>query len=305
MSSISKERLEFINLFGNKAVIRFEKEKVLPSLVVCQAILESGWGTTMLAVSANNFHGIKWYNDSICRPYSAINYMTKEEYEVGNVVDIEAAFCKFNSVDEELDCYYAWINRNKPAYKKIHGCLDPYENFSLVKEAGYATDSGYVSKLERIYKQYIEYIKPFDDKCIKICSENSKYTVQLGAYCNVSNANNKASSVAGSFIIKVGNYYKVFVGIGSKAEMTVLKNTVHKSGFVTELPEDTYNTELKVGDVVILDRDATVYGTSRRFQSWVYNMKLYVRKIEGNRVVVSIYKEGAVTGAVDIKYILR
>ena len=141
----------------------------------------------------------------------------------------------------------------------------------------------------------------------------TKYTVQLGAYSSVTNANNHAGTVSGSLVAKVGDLYKVFVGSGTKAEMTTLKNTKYTSGFVTELPSNASVPQepaeavdvLKVGDVVTLSRDAVVYNSSRKFASWVYDSKLYVRQINENRIVVSTLREGAVTGAVDIKYIIK
>lgn len=59
----------------------------------------------------------------------------------------------------------------------------------------------------------------------------------------------------------------------------------------------------QVGDLVVLTDDAVVYGTSEGFKKWAYKVKFYVRAINGNRVVISIYKDGAVTGAVDIKHL--
>lgn len=63
--------------------------------------------------------------------------------------------------------------------------------------------------------------------------------------------------------------------------------------------------ELKVGDTVKLSPDAVVYGAGYRFSSWVYDRVLYVREIKGDRVVVSTVATGVVTGAVDIKYLIR
>ena len=78
-------------------------------------------------------------------------------------------------------------------------------------------------------------------------------------------------------------------------------------GFVAEAPAKAPAkapaNELKVGDSVRLAADATIYGTSNRFADWVYDTALYVREINGSRVVVSTVKTGAVTGAVDIKYL--
>ena len=141
----------------------------------------------------------------------------------------------------------------------------------------------------------------------------TKYTIQLGAYYDLNNANKHANNVPGSFVVKIGDLYKLFIGTGTKAEMTTLKSTKHKGGFVTKLPANAPTSNetfkdvaaLKVGDIVTLDKNATVYNSTRRFASWVYDKKLYVRSINGNRIVVSTLKEGAVTGAVDIKYIVR
>ena len=62
---------------------------------------------------------------------------------------------------------------------------------------------------------------------------------------------------------------------------------------------------LAVGDRVKMDKSATIYGTMRKFAAWVYAAKLYVRGIDGNRVVVSTLKSGAITGAVDKKHLTK
>lgn len=61
----------------------------------------------------------------------------------------------------------------------------------------------------------------------------------------------------------------------------------------------------KVGDKVKLVKNATIYGKSSKFSSWVYNCTLFVREIQGSRIVVSTQKTGAVTGAVDKKYLTK
>ncbi len=62
---------------------------------------------------------------------------------------------------------------------------------------------------------------------------------------------------------------------------------------------------LKVGDKVKLSANATVYGKTTKFSSWVYKSTLYVRQINGARIVISTVKTGAVTGAVDKKYLTK
>lgn len=60
---------------------------------------------------------------------------------------------------------------------------------------------------------------------------------------------------------------------------------------------------LSVGDKVKMQVNAPVYGKSTKFSSFVYNSVLYVRQIDGDRIVVSTQKTGDITGAVDKKYL--
>lgn len=62
---------------------------------------------------------------------------------------------------------------------------------------------------------------------------------------------------------------------------------------------------LAIGDLVTMQGGAPVYGRNREFASWVYSKKLYVRAIVGDRVTVSIYKSGAITGNVHRQYLTK
>lgn len=70
-------------------------------------------------------------------------------------------------------------------------------------------------------------------------------------------------------------------------------------------PANPVTAELAVGDVVTMRGGAPVYGLEREFQSWVYGKKLYVRAIVGDRITVSIYRSGAITGNVHRKYLTK
>ena len=65
------------------------------------------------------------------------------------------------------------------------------------------------------------------------------------------------------------------------------------------------STDFKVGDVVKLTSDATIYGKTTRFASWVYNATLYVRAISGDKITVSIVKVGPITGYVAKKHLVK
>lgn len=65
------------------------------------------------------------------------------------------------------------------------------------------------------------------------------------------------------------------------------------------------SVSLAVGDRVKLASNAPIYNTSKTFASWVYKSNLYVREISGDRIVISTLKTGAITGAVDKKYLTK
>lgn len=67
-------------------------------------------------------------------------------------------------------------------------------------------------------------------------------------------------------------------------------------------PVETVNKSLNVGDKVKLLTNA-VYYDGKSIPSWVKKTTLYVREVRGDRVVISTLKEGAITGAVNIKYL--
>lgn len=70
-------------------------------------------------------------------------------------------------------------------------------------------------------------------------------------------------------------------------------------------PQVVVNNIINVGDVVKLSADATVYGNGNKFAPFIYNSTLYVRELVGSRAVISTQKTGAVTGAVDVKYLIK
>lgn len=151
----------------------------------------------------------------------------------------------------------------------------------------------------------------------KPASNGTLYRVQVGAYSKKENADNQLKAVKAkgfdAFITQVDGLYKVQVGAYSvKANAEAQLAKVKAAGFdafITTKAGTAVSTpvveSLKVGDKVKLQKGAPCYGKSTGFQSWVYDSTLYVREINGSRVVISTLQSGAVTGAVDKKYLTK
>lgn len=76
-------------------------------------------------------------------------------------------------------------------------------------------------------------------------------------------------------------------------------------GWVDAADVSKPGTALKVGDKVKIQANVPVYGKTTKFSSFIYNANLFVRQIDGDRIVVSTQASGAITGAVDKKYLTK
>lgn len=145
------------------------------------------------------------------------------------------------------------------------------------------------------------------------------YRVQTGAYKQKANADAQLAKVKAAgfdtYMVQAGGYYKIQVGAYSKkANADAMAANLKAAGFDTYITTEqgkavsssgSAAASLAVGDKVKLASNAPVYGSSTKFSSWVYSSTLYVREISGNRIVISTQKTGAITGAVDKKYLTK
>lgn len=145
------------------------------------------------------------------------------------------------------------------------------------------------------------------------------YRVQTGAYKQKANADAQLAKVKAAgfdtYMVQAGGYYKIQVGAYSKkANADAMATKLKAAGFDTYITTEqgkavsssgSAAASLAVGDKVKMASNAPVYGSSKKFSSWVYSSTLYVREISGNRIVISTQKTGAITGAVDKKYLTK
>lgn len=87
-----------------------------------------------------------------------------------------------------------------------------------------------------------------------------------------------------------------------------IASEVNKRLGVSATPEEPEKEEkpaaLAIGDKVTLTQDAK-YTNGKKPAAFVFDINLYVRKIDGDKITISIYKSGAITGTVHRKYIVK
>lgn len=146
----TQEEIKFINNIGNISKKYYPKYKILPSVTIAQAILESNWGKSELSRKYNNYFGIKAHGYK-----NYISFKTKEEVN-GKLIVITSTFRKYNSLDESIRNYNEFLTKENKIYLKngILNKLDYKSQALCLQKTGYATDSKYSEKLIRIIEKY-------------------------------------------------------------------------------------------------------------------------------------------------------
>lgn len=148
---------KFIETVAEVAVSDWQKRKImLPSVVIAQAILESGWGTSELAVNANALFGIKKHD------WKGAVYVkvATEQRQDGSYYKVEGtewrAYSSWTESIIDHNDYIATRKTEKGAlrYEPIVGNTDHKEVCQLLKERGYATSLTYPDKLLNIINTY-------------------------------------------------------------------------------------------------------------------------------------------------------
>jgi flagellum-specific peptidoglycan hydrolase FlgJ len=176
-------RMDFIKTIAPYAQRIQEKYKILTSLVIAQACLESNYGQSGLAQKGKNLFGIKgsYKGQSIT--------MRTHEYEKGKKVSIDAPFRKYLSWYESLEdlarLYHNGVSWDKNKYRPIIGETNYILACKKVQECGYCTDPNYEAKLMNIIEKYelYKYDKVGNKRLVKaadIKEESQVYIVKKG-----------------------------------------------------------------------------------------------------------------------------
>jgi len=147
---MTQAQKDFIAKVGAFAAADMERSGVLASLKTAQAILESGWGTSALAVNANALFGIKADSRWSGRVYSTA---TKECYDGVNFTTVDALFRAYDSWEDSLADHSAFLTASA-RYASVIGERDYKKACTAIHAAGYATDPGYADKLINLIEKY-------------------------------------------------------------------------------------------------------------------------------------------------------
>lgn len=158
-ATATKDMNEFIDKYG-QAAFNVGKQYGIPyEAILAQAALESGYGASKLTQQGYNFFGMK-AGDSWNGP--TIELPTKEQDENGKEHTEMASFRSYATPEEGFRGYGEFITKNSRYSNALNYPGNPVQYITEIKNAGYATDVNYVSKLSTLIGSVEAYVKEKD-----------------------------------------------------------------------------------------------------------------------------------------------
>ena len=143
------QQQQFINNLGTAAQKGYAQYRILPSMTIAQAILESAWGQSTLSSRYYNFFGMKAGSNY---HGETVTLQTTEEIN-GVLVRVNGTFRAYHSFDQGIEGYYQFIT-GYSRYSNLIGETDYKAACRKIREDGWATDSGYTNKLISLIERY-------------------------------------------------------------------------------------------------------------------------------------------------------
>lgn len=155
-------RQTYIEKHKGLAVEQMHLTMIPASIILAQAIYESGNGEGELASKANNHFGIK------CKSYwtGDVYFLEDDDFDENGNLE-ESCFRKYNSIEESFRNHGKFLTTT-PRYAKLFTYGNDYKKWAYgLKETGYASNIEYAEKLIAIIEQHELYLldqepaKPF------------------------------------------------------------------------------------------------------------------------------------------------
>ena len=148
----------FINSIASAAVETGNQYGLYPSVIMAQAILESGWGKSSLSKAPNyNLFGIKaekGYTGNFVIVDTKEWVEDKNHKDEGYYITISANFRKYSSYTETFKDHSLFLQKDRYEKVWLKNAGTYQDATKALSDAGYATDPEYASKLNSIIATY-------------------------------------------------------------------------------------------------------------------------------------------------------
>lgn len=148
------------------------------SIILAQAILESGYGNSALCKKSNNHFGIKWKN----KDDGEFVYALDDDYDK-NGKHIPSKFIKYED-DAESFHHHSDFLKNRPHYSALFKFdRADFVNWAYgLRTCGYSTDASYGAQLIQLIRKYklnAYDLAGLNNKTVVKCVEDTKILVNI------------------------------------------------------------------------------------------------------------------------------
>ncbi len=141
---------KYISEHQELAVIEMYRSGIPASITLAQALHESNYGSSRLAMKANNHFGIK------CKSYweGQTFYHEDDDFDKRGRL-IESCFRAYESVYDSYIDHSNFLRHTKHYQHLFNIQKDDYKSWAIgLQKSGYATDPSYAKKLIKIVEKY-------------------------------------------------------------------------------------------------------------------------------------------------------
>lgn len=146
---------QYLNCLGHlTSKIAFNND-LYASVMIAQALLESGWGNSKLAQAPNyNLFGVKANRDR-----NVVTYWTQENNKIGDNYQIISNFQKYDSYNDSIEDYVKLLRLGLHDDTNFYANTwrsrtQSYRDVTDFLGKKYATDKNYANKLNYLIKKY-------------------------------------------------------------------------------------------------------------------------------------------------------
>lgn len=194
------------------ALATYKKYRVLPSVTIAQAILETGW---LQHIRGNNVFGIKWTQG--CGFDS--QEINTNEWINGNKTPMVCIFRKYDSLEDSIEDHGKLLTFTR--YKDVINSNSYKEACNNLYKCGYCTDNEYAEKLINIIegnKLYIydSYESKNEYKPKSNIIEDIRYVQNALNIMNIKDVDNnllKVDDIYGTMAISAVKSFQTVVGL--------------------------------------------------------------------------------------------
>jgi len=230
----------YISKYKNSAIKKSNEYKIPASITLAQGILESGAGTSELAINANNHFGIKCGGSWTGETYN------KDDDE------IDDCFRKYATIENCFDDHSLFLLNNKRYSFLFENSSDDYISWAKgLQDAGYATNPEYSKILVRVIEEYELY--NYDKSSPKTVKTPPPTKTEVDDAVIIQEIVYRPTEIQNGRNIYTNNHTRFLVAKADDSFYSIAKDFFSDESFLRKYNDMSKDEKMKEGDIVYIE----------------------------------------------------